>query len=50
MPSNRNASPPDAPRLDHVKLVDYDFAKYGACAERKRLVDRWEKEVGSLPR
>jgi iron(III) transport system substrate-binding protein len=51
VPSNRNAKlPPDAPRPDQVKLVDYDFARYGASAERKRLIDRWEKEVGSAPK
>jgi iron(III) transport system substrate-binding protein len=30
-----------------VKLFNYDFAKYGSSAERKRLLDRWEKEVNS---
>ncbi|HVL73541.1 MAG TPA: ABC transporter substrate-binding protein [Beijerinckiaceae bacterium] len=51
VPSNKGASaPPQAPRLEAIKLVDYDFAKYGQSAERKRLVDRWEKEVGSLPK
>ena len=33
-----------------IKLIDYDYAKYGASAERKRLIARWEKEVNSLPR
>jgi iron(III) transport system substrate-binding protein len=51
VPSNRAASaPPQAPRLEDMKLIDYDFAKYGTSTERKRIVDRWEKEVGSLPR
>jgi iron(III) transport system substrate-binding protein len=50
-PSNKAAPIPEqAPRLDNIKLIDYDFAKYGKSAERKRLIDRWEKEVGSLPR
>jgi iron(III) transport system substrate-binding protein len=28
-----------------VKLINYDYAKYGASAERRRLIARWEKEV-----
>ncbi len=51
VPSNVNASvPPQAPKLSEIKLIDYDFAKYGASAERKRLIERWEKEVGSQPK
>jgi iron(III) transport system substrate-binding protein len=50
-PSNPAATvPPQAPKLSELKLIDYDFAKYGASAERKRLVDRWEKDVGSQPK
>jgi iron(III) transport system substrate-binding protein len=30
--------------------LKYDFEKYGKAAERKRLIERWEKEVNSLPR
>jgi iron(III) transport system substrate-binding protein len=37
-----------APRLEKIKLIDYDFKKYGASAERKRLLARWDSEVGSL--
>jgi iron(III) transport system substrate-binding protein len=33
-----------------IKLVDYDFKKFGASNERKRLIGRWEAEVNSLPR
>jgi iron(III) transport system substrate-binding protein len=51
VPSNaKAAAPPQAPKLEEIKLVDYDFVKYGSSAERKRLVDRWEKEIGALPR
>src|SRR4030095_3238735 len=47
-PSTRAAQlPPQAPRFADVKLINYDFAKYGSSAERKRLLDRWEKEVNS---
>ncbi|MGE0724584.1 MAG: ABC transporter substrate-binding protein [Alphaproteobacteria bacterium] len=50
-PSNRNAPlPPKAPDLSKMKLIDYDFAKYGRSAERKRLIERWDREIGSLPR
>jgi iron(III) transport system substrate-binding protein len=50
-PSNRSAEvPKEAPKLAEVKLIDYDFKKYGASAERRRLLERWETEVNSLPR
>jgi iron(III) transport system substrate-binding protein len=48
VPSNPDTPlPPKAPRLEATKLIDYDFAKYGTAAERKRLIDRWQKDVGS---
>jgi iron(III) transport system substrate-binding protein len=51
VPSNRSAEiPKEAPKLSEIKLIDYDFKKYGSSAERRRLLDRWEKEVNSLPR
>ena len=51
VPSNREAQlPPQAPRFADIKLINYDFAKYGASAERKRLLDRWEREVNSQPK
>ena len=37
------------PDVKKIKLIKYDFAKYGSAAERKRLLERWEKEVNSLP-
>ena len=50
-PANRTFKP-DAriPSLDGVKLIKYDFEKYGQAAERKRLIDRWTREVESQPR
>jgi iron(III) transport system substrate-binding protein len=39
---------PLSPKTADVKLIDYDFAKYGQSAERKRLLERWDREVGSL--
>ena len=48
VPSNREAQlPPQAPRFADIQLINYDFAKYGSSTERKRLLDRWEKEVNS---
>jgi iron(III) transport system substrate-binding protein len=49
VPSNKNAkTPPQAPDLKSVKLIDYDFAKYGSSAERKRLLSKWDAEVKNL--
>lgn len=50
-PANKTFKP-DAriPSSDGVKLIKYDFEKYGKSAERKRLIDRWTKEVEALPR
>ena len=51
VPSNMEARlPPQAPKLAEIKLINYDFAKYGSKAERKRLIDRWEREVNSQPK
>lgn len=51
VPSNKNAtSPPQAPKLQDIKLIDYNFAKYGASAERTRLLTKWDKDVGALPK
>jgi iron(III) transport system substrate-binding protein len=51
LPSNKSAKvDPRVPDFKKIKLIDYDYAKYGASAERRRLIARWEKEVNSLPR
>ena len=51
LPSNKNAKiDPHVPDLKKIKLIKYDFAKYGSAAERKRLIERWEKEVNSIPK
>ena len=51
LPSNK-ATPvdPRVPDFKKIKFIDYDYAKYGASAERRRLIGKWEKEVNSLPR
>jgi len=49
VPSNVNAATPDeAPRLDQITLIDYDFALYGSSEERTRLLARWDADIGSL--
>ena len=51
IPSNpKTPLDPNMPDVTKIKLIDYDYAKYGSSAERKRLIARWEKEVGNLPR
>jgi iron(III) transport system substrate-binding protein len=51
IPTNRNVPlPPQVPNLASIKLIDYDTAKYGSAAERKRLLERWEKEINALAR
>jgi iron(III) transport system substrate-binding protein len=50
IPSNKNATPsPLSPDLSTIKLIDYDFKKYGSSEERKRLLQKWDTEVSSLP-
>jgi iron(III) transport system substrate-binding protein len=50
IPSNVNAATPEAaPRLEDIRLIDYDFALYGSSEERTRLLERWDAEIGSLP-
>jgi iron(III) transport system substrate-binding protein len=41
---------PRVPSIENVRLIKYDFQKYGKSTERKRLIDKWEREVNSLPR
>lgn len=51
VPANKTfAMDPRIPSLDSVKLVKYDFEKYGKAAERRRLIERWTREVEALPR
>jgi iron(III) transport system substrate-binding protein len=50
-PSHLKATPdPKLPDASKIKLIDYDFATYGASSMRKRLLARWDNEVNSLPR
>lgn len=48
IPTNRSVPlPPQVPNMADIKVIDYDFAKFGASDTRKRLLDRWEREVGN---
>ena len=51
LPSNKHAKvDPRIPDFKKIKFINYDYAKYGSSAERRRLIARWEKEVNTLPR
>ena len=46
LPSNSKV--PVDPRMvnpSKIKLINYDYAKYGASTERRRLIAKWEKDV-----
>ena len=50
VPSNVGAeTSPSTPDLDTIKLIDYDFKKYGSSDERIRLLQKWDEEVSTLP-
>jgi iron(III) transport system substrate-binding protein len=51
IPTNRDvALPPQVPKLSDIKVIDYDFAKFGSSETRKRLLERWERDINSVPR
>jgi iron(III) transport system substrate-binding protein len=51
VPSNKAAPvPAQSPKMSEMKLIDYDFVKYGSSAERTRLLAKWDKEVKALPK
>jgi iron(III) transport system substrate-binding protein len=51
IPTNKSVPlPPMVPSLADVKVIDYDFAKYGSSETRKRLLERWEKEISAAVR
>ena len=50
VPSNKGAETSEsAPDMSQIKLIDYDFKKYGSSDERKRLLQKWDEEVSTLP-
>jgi iron(III) transport system substrate-binding protein len=51
LPSNKSTPvDPRVPDFKKIKFINYDYAKYGSSAERRRLIAKWEKDVNSLPR
>jgi iron(III) transport system substrate-binding protein len=51
VPAHRAAAAdPRIPDLSRIRLVDYDFAKFGDAETRRRILARWDREIGSLPR
>jgi iron(III) transport system substrate-binding protein len=51
LPANRNAEiRPEAARYANARMIELDFAKFGAPAEKKRLLARWQREIGDAPR
>jgi iron(III) transport system substrate-binding protein len=51
IPTNRNVVLPKmVPKLTDVKVIDYDFSRFGAADTRRRLLERWEKEINSAPK
>jgi iron(III) transport system substrate-binding protein len=50
-PSNKSTPiPAGALIMTDIKLIAYDFAKYGGAAERKRILEKWDKDVYAIPR
>ena len=48
IPTNKGVPlPPQVPNLTEVKVINYDFAKYGSSDVRKRLLERWERDINA---
>ncbi len=48
LPSNQDAPlPKGAPDIKTIKLIDYDFKKFGSSDERSRLLAKWDQEIGA---
>jgi iron(III) transport system substrate-binding protein len=51
IPSSKSAKLDERmPDLRKAKMINYDYVKYGSAVERKRLIERWEREVSSAAR
>jgi iron(III) transport system substrate-binding protein len=51
IPSNKAAPvPAQAPKMSEIKLINYDFVKYGSSDERRRLLAKWDAEVKNAPK
>jgi iron(III) transport system substrate-binding protein len=50
-PAHRDATPdPRIADMSGIRLIPYDFALFGEAATRRRILERWDREVGALPR
>ena len=51
LPSNK-ATPldPRVPDFKKIKLIDYDYAKYGQATIRRQLILNWERKVFNQPK
>jgi len=51
VPTNIHAPvPKEAIRLDQVKLIDYDFVKFGSEEMRSHLINKWVTEIKPMKR
>lgn len=51
LPANRTAEiRPEAARYANASVLDLDPAKFGAPAEKRRLLARWQREIGDASR
>lgn len=51
VPAHPGAKPdPRIPDLSRIKLIESDFAAFGDSRTRQRILARWDREIGSLPR
>jgi len=51
LPANRAAEiRPEASRYASAPMIDIDPAKFGAPAEKRRILARWQKEIGDARR
>lgn len=49
--ANVNAAPaPGGPRLEDIKVIDYDFEMFGDPELQARLIARWTNEIFPVPR
>ncbi|AOG22460.1 bacterial extracellular solute-binding family protein [Acidovorax sp. RAC01] len=51
VPSNKSAAvDPRMPDLKKIKLIDYDYAKFGQANVRRQLILNWERKVFNQPK
>ncbi len=49
--ANVNATPfPGGPKLEEIKVIDYDFEFYGTPEVQQRLIERWTTQIFPVPR